>query len=89
MTTLMNICVFCEKPYLVQQDCRIFIDTTKKSIPYPWKIIKGDFVQIIHANGNHWVCVSRDKESVKLYDSLHKKTTKGEINLIARNVRSK
>ena len=48
-----------------------------------------DFVQIFHVNGNHWVCVSREKESVKLYDSLHNKTTKGVINIIARYVRSK
>ena len=36
-------------------------------------IVNGEFIQILHSGGNHWVCVSSvgcEKDHVNLYDSL-------------------
>ena len=60
-----------------------------KSTKYPWKHINGDFIQIFFVNTSHWICVSRENNSIKLYDSMNKKTSKHAVNVIARYIASK
>ena len=61
----------------------------KKTIPYPWTHIHGNVIQIFLVNDNHWVCVERENNSIKLFDSMNKKTTKSAIHIIARYIASK
>ena len=56
----------------------------QQSIPYPWKKIKRNFIQIFHVNGNHWNCVHRRNGNIMIYDSKHKDLTKSAINTISR-----
>ena len=60
----------------------------KKSIPYPWTHIHDDFIQIFLVNDNNWVCVERENNSIQLFDSMNKKTTKSAVHIIARYVAS-
>ena len=41
----------------------------QKSIPYPWKKIKKNCIQIFHVNGNHWNCVQRKNGHIMIYDN--------------------
>ena len=52
------------------------------------KKLTGNFLQILHVNSNHWVCIQRENGHIRLYDSSNKLTSKDTLNTIARFLRS-
>ena len=48
----------------------------------------GKFVQVLHVNNNHWICVARNKNNeVSVYDSMSGNLSKDTVYVIARMVK--
>ena len=50
--------------------------------------VDGKFVQVLHMNNNHWICVAGNKSyEVSVYDSMGGNLGKDTVHVIARVVR--
>ena len=69
---------------------REYKDTDGLQDPVLWRFatVDGKFVQVLHVNNNHWICVAGSKNNeVSVYDSMGGNLSKDTVHVIARMVK--
>ena len=65
-------------------------DTDGLQDPVLWRFatVEGKFVQVLHVNNNHWICVARNENNeVSVYGSMGSNLSKDTVHVIARMVK--
>ena len=63
-------------------------DGLQDTVLWHFVTVEGKFVQVLHVNNNHWICVARNKNNeVSVYGSMGSNLSKDTVHVIARMVK--